>query len=511
MSQTAVRVGEPEGAPSQQDAPSGPPQRLRRRPRIASVESWRDRPFRRWAAQAATGDVAAATLAAVLARLGRFGFEDAAAPVGIPYQLIGVVLAVLWPVLLAFSGAYDPKVALFGVEEVRRVARAGVALLASVGVAHFLFALNLSRGYIGVFVPTAIVASAAWRGVLRARTGAEHRRGRGRHRAVAVGPCEEVSRLVARLRGQPGAAIDLVAVVCDDLDPDAPAPAGLHGVERLASRDAIAGLARRSGGQLDLLLRAGRPHTEEMWSLARRSHELGVGLAIAPSRSDASNVAFSYVPLGSTPMMLVETPALKPAHRVAKAVFDRTGAAVALVVLSPLLALIALAVLVRDGRPVLFRQARVGRNGSTFPVLKFRTMTRDAEARLGELSERNEAAGPLFKMRDDPRVTRTGAFLRRYSLDELPQLVNVLTGTMSLVGPRPPLPSEVATYDERTARRLVVKPGLTGLWQIQGRSDLPWDEGVYLDVMYVDHWSPLLDLVILARTARAVLRPRGAY
>jgi lipopolysaccharide/colanic/teichoic acid biosynthesis glycosyltransferase len=138
-------------------------------------------------------------------------------------------------------------------------------------------------------------------------------------------------------------------------------------------------------------------------------------------------------------------------------------------------------------------------------------MARDAEARLGDLSERNEAAGPLFKMRDDPRVTRTGAFLRRYSLDELPQLVNVLTGTMSLVGPRPPLPSEVATYDERTARRLVVKPGLTGLWQIQGRSDLPWDEGVYLDVMYVDHWSPLLDLVILARTARAVLRPRGAY
>jgi exopolysaccharide biosynthesis polyprenyl glycosylphosphotransferase len=248
-----------------------------------------------------------------------------------------------------------------------------------------------------------------------------------------------------------------------------------------------------------------------MWSLARRSHELGVGLAIAPSRSDASNVAFSYVPLGSTPMMLVETPALKPAHRVAKAVFDRTGAAVALVVLSPLLALIALAVLVRDGRPVFFRQARVGRNGATIPVRKFRTMDRDAEARLGDLSERNEAAGPLFKMRDDPRVTRTGAFLRRYSLDELPQLVNVLTGTMSLVGPRPPLPSEVATYDERTARRLVVKPGLTGLWQIQGRSDLPWDEGVYLDVMYVDHWSPLLDLVILARTTRAVLRPRGAY
>jgi hypothetical protein len=179
----------------------------------------------------------------------------------------------------------------------------------------------------------------------RRRPRRDARRGRSPARALRLRGCR---------RAGGGAAIDLVAVVCDDLHPDAPAPAGLHGVERLASRDAIAGLARRPGGQLDLLLRAGRPHTEEMWSLARRSHELGVGLAIAPSRSDASNVAFSYVPLGSTPMMLVETPALKPAHRVAKAVFDRTGAAVALVVLSPLLALIALAVLVRDGRPVSF-------------------------------------------------------------------------------------------------------------------------------------------------------------
>jgi lipopolysaccharide/colanic/teichoic acid biosynthesis glycosyltransferase len=138
-------------------------------------------------------------------------------------------------------------------------------------------------------------------------------------------------------------------------------------------------------------------------------------------------------------------------------------------------------------------------------------MCSDAEAQLEGLRAQNEGDGPLFKLRDDPRVTRTGRWLRAHSIDELPQLWNVLKGEMSIVGPRPPLPNEVATYDERTARRLLVKPGLTGLWQVEGRSDLPWDDGVYLDLMYVDHWSPLLDFVIMVRTAKTVLRPRGAY
>jgi len=181
------------------------------------------------------------------------------------------------------------------------------------------------------------------------------------------------------------------------------------------------------------------------------------------------------------------------------------------VVLSPVILLLALAVKVNDRGPVFFRQVRVGRNGKLFRCLKFRTMVVDAEAKLAALQQTNERSGPLFKMERDPRVTRVGARLRRWSLDELPQLVNVLLGQMSLVGPRPALPDEVASYDLDPRRRLAVKPGITGLWQVSGRSDLTWAESVRLDLRYVDNWSLRLDLAILSRTVQAVVGHRGAY
>jgi exopolysaccharide biosynthesis polyprenyl glycosylphosphotransferase len=194
-----------------------------------------------------------------------------------------------------------------------------------------------------------------------------------------------------------------------------------------------------------------------------------------------------------------------------KAAFDRIGAGLLLVVASPLLAALAFAVRVGSPGPVLFRQVRVGKNGREFVMYKFRTMHTDAEARLAELRHLNQVDGALFKLRDDPRVTRAGRFLRKFSLDELPQLLNVLTGTMSLVGPRPPLPAEVAVYADDVHRRLAVRPGMTGLWQVSGRSDLPWEEAVRLDLRYVENWSLTLDLVILLRTLSAVTRGAGAY
>jgi lipopolysaccharide/colanic/teichoic acid biosynthesis glycosyltransferase len=164
-----------------------------------------------------------------------------------------------------------------------------------------------------------------------------------------------------------------------------------------------------------------------------------------------------------------------------------------------------------DGGPVFFRQERVGTNGRGFRIVKFRSMVVDAEARLAALQAANEAEGPLFKMTRDPRITRVGVILRKYSIDELPQLLNVLAGTMSLVGPRPPLPAEVATYEDAARRRLLVPPGMTGLWQVSGRSTLSWDESVRLDLRYVESWSMALDLTILWKTVGAVLRGRGAY
>jgi lipopolysaccharide/colanic/teichoic acid biosynthesis glycosyltransferase len=182
-----------------------------------------------------------------------------------------------------------------------------------------------------------------------------------------------------------------------------------------------------------------------------------------------------------------------------------------LVVLLPFLVGIALAVLIDSRGPVLFRQVRVGRDGREFVILKFRTMRTDAESVLGELFHLNETDGLLFKMRNDPRISRVGHWLRRFSLDELPQLWNVARGDMALVGPRPPLPKEVDQYDARIRRRLDVKPGLTGLWQVSGRSDLPWNESIRLDLQYVEHRSVGFDLQILARTVGAVLTGRGAY
>jgi exopolysaccharide biosynthesis polyprenyl glycosylphosphotransferase len=211
------------------------------------------------------------------------------------------------------------------------------------------------------------------------------------------------------------------------------------------------------------------------------------------------------------PLLRVTAPAFTGGRRMVKEGVDRLLAAALIALLSPVLLVIAALVKSGDGGPVLYRQRRVGRDGDTFMMIKFRTMVVGAEAVRSELLAANEAAGPLFKLRRDPRVTRVGAVLRRYSLDELPQLLNVLAGSMSLVGPRPPLPEETVNYERAAQRRLLVKPGITGLWQVSGRSDLSWEDSVRLDLRYVEDWSLALDLAILGKTVRAVLGGRGAY
>ncbi len=199
------------------------------------------------------------------------------------------------------------------------------------------------------------------------------------------------------------------------------------------------------------------------------------------------------------------------ASRWVKRAFDLIGSSILLLLSAPLMGAVAIAIKLEDGGPILFKQTRVGRRGEEFECLKVRSMVVDAEAKLAELAAQNEGAGVLFKMARDPRITRVGQFIRRFSIDEVPQFWNVFRGDMSLVGPRPALPREVAQYDRDAVRRLDVRPGLTGLWQVSGRSDLPWDETVRLDVYYVDNWSIMQDLSILMRTAGAVLASRGAY
>lgn len=227
--------------------------------------------------------------------------------------------------------------------------------------------------------------------------------------------------------------------------------------------------------------------------------------------------------VGTPALRLVENPAPAPVDAPlvpgraargfvgsAKIVVDVTATALLLLVIAPVLLAVAAAVKL-DGGPVFFLQTRIGRGGRTFRMVKFRSMVVDAEKHRALLAADDEGAGPLFKMRRDPRITRVGGLLRRYSLDELPQLFNVLNGSMSLIGPRPPLPQEAETYTAEERRRLSVRPGMTGLWQISGRSDLSWDESIALDLRYVDDWTVGLELKIVAGTARAVLGGRGAY
>jgi exopolysaccharide biosynthesis polyprenyl glycosylphosphotransferase len=216
-------------------------------------------------------------------------------------------------------------------------------------------------------------------------------------------------------------------------------------------------------------------------------------------------------PTAGLTLLHVDHPQLSGLRVALKGLFDRCFAAVALILLLPLLAAVSMTVWLHDGGPVLFTQVRVGKDGRVFRIYKFRTMVIDAEQRKGELLPANDNDGVLFKLRQDPRITAVGARLRRWSVDELPQLLNVLRGDMSLVGPRPALPGEAAQYADHVRRRLVVKPGLTGLWQVNGRSNLSWDESVRLDLRYVENWSFTLDLQIMWKTTSAVLRRSGAY
>jgi exopolysaccharide biosynthesis polyprenyl glycosylphosphotransferase len=235
-------------------------------------------------------------------------------------------------------------------------------------------------------------------------------------------------------------------------------------------------------------------------------------LVVAPGLMEVAGPRLHIRPMTGLPLLHVEEPEFAGTRRVVKGVVDRLLATLVFLLVLPLLAVIWAAVRLSSPGPAIFKQVRTGRDGKEFTLLKFRSMYIDAERRRAELEHRNERAeGLLFKIKNDPRVTPVGRFLRRLSLDELPQLINVIQGKMSLVGPRPPLPEEVALYQDDVRRRLLVKPGLTGLWQISGRSDLDWDESVRLDLRYVENWSFTLDLMILWKTMSAVVRGRGAY
>ncbi len=453
-------------------------------------------------------DAALITVVAFFAVVTRFGAVSGSVR-GISYDVVAAALAPAWVLFLSMSRAYEARAIGVGSDEFRRVFEGSVRFLATVATVAFAFQLELSRGFVGVALPLGTLV------LLLGRYGARqllHRlraKGRACHRVIVVGSRDAAVELVRAVCGAPYSGLVVVGACLPDTE--APLEAGAISVP-------VLGVPMEAPGCLKAV-RADTLAVAGGWAMGvdgvrRLSWEIegtGANLIVAPAITNIAGPRIHIRPVAGLPLLHVEQPEFVGPRRVFKGVVDRSLALVAVLLLSPLLVTVAVLVKATSRGPVFFRQERVGLHGKRFCVWKFRSMYADAERRRADLEEYNEHDGVLFKMKRDPRVTRVGRHLRRWSIDELPQLFNVLSGEMSLVGPRPPLPEEVERYHIDVRRRLLVKPGLTGLWQVSGRSELTWEESVRLDLHYVENWSVALDFMILWKTVWAVLKGHGAY
>jgi len=405
----------------------------------------------------------------------------------------------------------DSRVLGTGSEEYKNVATASLHLFAFVALGAYIFQVDVARGYILIALPLGVFALLLWRWLWRQWLAVQRRRGRYSSQVLLVGSATTAAHIATELRDRSEAGYRVVGACI----PDGLAGTRLGGtaVSVLGDLDAIHAVLERTGADTVVITSSDElPPArirELSWSLEPgRQH-----LVVAPSLTDIGGPRIHTRPVSGLPLIHVETPRYEGRKLLAKRAFDIVAASIIMVLLAPVLAGIALAVRVSTPGPVLFRQNRVGINGRHFSMLKFRSMVIDAEVRLDALQSKSRVEGNavMFKMKNDPRVTPIGRFLRRFSLDELPQLMNVFLGTMSLVGPRPPLEREVNEYENHVHRRFLVKPGITGLWQVSGRSNLSWEDTVRLDLYYVENWSTIGDVVILWRTAKAVVGRDGAY
>jgi exopolysaccharide biosynthesis polyprenyl glycosylphosphotransferase len=421
------------------------------------------------------------------------------------YLGLSAVLPVVLLVVLAVSRAYERRYLFVGTDEYQRVIRGGIGLIAGAAVLSYALDLDLARSYVLAALPTAIVSVVVLRFALRKRLHLARTRGECLRRVLVVGHELSVIGITRQLRREKYHGLEVVGACLP------PQHDGVIDLPVFGTFDDITQAVDLAEADTVVVLSCPELDGAALRRLAWRLERDEVDLVVASALVDVAGARTTIRPFDGLPMLHVEHPRLHGGVRLVKDLVDRVGSAFLLVLFGPVLLGVALCVRLTSRGPVLFRQVRVGRDGREFRIFKFRSMYVDAEARLAELRHLNEHDGVLFKIRDDPRVTPVGRWLRRFSLDELPQLLNVAAGQMSLVGPRPPLPVEVAAYATDVRRRLAVKPGMTGLWQVSGRSDLPWEEAVRLDLRYVENWSLSLDLVILLRTMTAVVRSSGAY
>jgi exopolysaccharide biosynthesis polyprenyl glycosylphosphotransferase len=451
---------------------------------------------------AVVADCACASVGASAALELRFGTQMTGM-----YVALSVLLPVLWVISLMLAGGYDVRFIGTGSDEFRRVINAGVSLTAAVAILSYGANIELSRVYLLISLPSTTALDLVVRYAMRKRLHRMRMAGQCLLNVVAVGHELAVADLITELRREQYHGLRVVAACLAT-------PAGrahVMGVPVHGGLDDVSEAVTAFRAEEVAVLACPEMDGFTLRRLAWDLEKTGTGLCVSPALLDVAGPRTTIRQTAGLTLLHVDHPQLGGLRLALKDLFDRCVAGAALILLSPLLVALAITIWLSDRGPALFTQTRVGKDGQKFRIYKFRTMVVDAEQRRAELLARNDLDGVLFKLHRDPRVTSLGVYLRRWSVDELPQLVNVFFGHMSLVGPRPALPDEAAMYADHVRRRLVVKPGLTGLWQVNGRSNLSWDESVRLDLRYVENWSFALDLQILWKTISVLLRGSGAY
>jgi len=424
------------------------------------------------------------------------------------YLTISIVLVLMWMFVLSVFATRDHKVVGSGTLEYKRVTDATVILFGSFAIVAYLLKLEVARGFFLTALPVGLVILVlsrwSWRQWLRK----QQARGSYLSRALLMGERQKAAHVAKTIMRAPGSGLQLVGVLTHR---ETMHSGPVCGIPIVGGYDDLLRAVDDSQADTVILTGADEINPEAMrrvgWELDARD----IVLIVAPALTDVAGPRIHSRPVAGLPLIHVSYPAFEGIRRWAKRSFDVIGASLLILLSSPVLIGVAIAVKRSSPGDIIYRQVRVGRTGVVFGMLKFRSMVQDADDQLESLLDAQGTSDtPLFKVTNDPRITPVGLFIRKYSLDELPQLFNVLTGQMSLVGPRPQRAAEVALYDDAAHRRLIMKPGMSGLWQVSGRSNLNWEDSIRLDLYYVENWSMTADIMILWRTFRAVARPEGA-
>ncbi|QRZ08339.1 sugar transferase [Mycolicibacterium austroafricanum] len=432
----------------------------------------------------------------------------------VDYTMVSVGLAALWMGALAINNSRSTRIIGCGAEEYRRVWLATLSVFGGVAILSMLFKLEIARGYLMIALPVGLLFLGVFRWVARQMVArAREKHGRCITRVLVVGSPSAVRDLTTSLAREPRSEYEVVGACIPGHNPRTSIQVpGVGAIPNFGDESSVVGAVTATNSHAVAVAATERLNGRGIRDLSWELEKLDIDLLVAPGVVDIAGPRLQMRPVAGLPLIHVEKPQYHGAKRFQKRLFDIVFSSAVLIFGLPLLIPVAIAIKLTSKGPVFYRQERIGLDGHPFEMIKFRTMVDGADKMVDKLAAHNESeGGVLFKIREDPRVTRVGKLLRKYSIDELPQFINVLKRDMSVVGPRPPLAREVKTYDDYAKRRLLVRPGITGLWQVSGRSDLSWEDSVRLDLFYVENWSMIADLLISLKTVKAVFGHSGAY